>query len=286
MNRIFAYSMLLIGMALTLNGCVSKKKYTEALKQGAIQDSLRQVRSQELIMAQEQIRNLTGDTASLGVDLRNMLSEYQQLQTTSSEELAMTNQELQEKVAALNAKEQELRDREARLRELNTMIRQKDSLANLLYQKVQDALTAFESDELTVSQREGNIYVSLSDDLLFGSGSIEVNPKGRSALIRVAEVLNRNPDIQVMIEGHTDDVPIKSGKIKDNWDLSVLRATTVVRILVWGGKVAPERLIPSGRSKYHPIAGNDSREGRDRNRRTEIILKPQLEALFAILDQE
>jgi chemotaxis protein MotB len=146
-----------------------------------------------------------------------------------------------------------------------------------------DALVNFRPEELTVSIKNGKVYVSLQESLLFPSGSAAVNPKGKEALGTLAQVLNLNPDINVSIEGHTDSIPMK-GKFEDNWALSVGRATSIVRILTDTYKVDPTRVIASGRSKYEPVDVNETPEGRARNRRTEIILSPKLDELMKLLE--
>ncbi len=148
--------------------------------------------------------------------------------------------------------------------------------------KMAAALTGFKSNELTVATKNGKVYVSLQENLLFPSGSAVVNPKGKEALAKLAEVLNVNPDITVDIEGHTDSIPIR-GKYQDNWDLSLARAASIVRILTIDYKVTPERVIASGHSQYEPVQTNSTAEGRALNRRTDIILSPKLDELFKLL---
>ncbi|RMG67094.1 MAG: flagellar motor protein MotB [Bacteroidetes bacterium] len=285
--------LLLLGLALiSLNACVSTKKYNLALSETAVQDSLRQAREGDIAQLQGQIRQLEADTTALGASIREWKDRYASLMDSSlsrnellSQELAAKNQEIRNKEAAMQAFALELEAREAKVRELNGIIQRKDSITQALLDKVKNALVNFGEDELSVRMQDGNVYVSLSDQLLFQSGSANVNQKGREALLKVADVLKKNPDIQVRIEGHTDNVPIQTSRFQDNWDLSVIRATSVVRILVWSGGVAPERLIPSGRSQYFPVADNGTKDGKAQNRRTEIILTPDLGELFELLNQ-
>lgn len=153
-----------------------------------------------------------------------------------------------------------------------------------LRKKMADALVNFNSSELTVSVRNGRVYVSLQENLLFPSGSAVVNPKGKEALGVLAQVLNTNTDINVLIEGHTDSIPIK-GRYEDNWALSTARAASIVRILTSTYKVDPTRVTASGRGEFEPIDANATAEGRARNRRTEIILAPKLDELMRLLQQ-
>ena len=146
-----------------------------------------------------------------------------------------------------------------------------------------EALKGFSKNDLSVIQKNGKVYVSLSENLLFPSASAVVNPKGVEALSKLAEVLNVNSDVAVNIEGHTDSIPIR-GKYKDNWDLSTARANAIVRILVDTYKVDPVRVIASGHSFFDPLASNSTSEGRGINRRTEIILSPKLEEMYKLLE--
>jgi chemotaxis protein MotB len=171
-----------------------------------------------------------------------------------------------------------------RLRDLQTLIQAQKDVVNKLKKTVADALVNFKPDELSVSIKDGKLYVSLQEKLLFKSGSAEVDPKGKEALQSLAAVLNVTSDISVVIEGHTDNVPMK-GKYQDNWSLSTERATSIVRILTKDYKVDERSIIASGRSEFYPIADNTSPEGKAKNRRTEIILSPNLSELFKLINQ-
>ncbi len=151
---------------------------------------------------------------------------------------------------------------------------------NALKKAVSDALVGFENNGLTVTKKNGKVYVSMEEKLLFASGSTVVDSKGEGALKEIAKVLEKNADINVLIEGHTDNVPISGGAIKDNWDLSVLRATSVVRILTKHADIDPTRLTPAGRGPYLPVDNANSTDARRKNRRIEIILSPKLDELF------
>ena len=156
---------------------------------------------------------------------------------------------------------------------------QSDQLKN----KMAEALKGFNSNDLSVVQKNGKVYVSLSENLLFPSGSAVVNTKGVDALSKLAAVLNLESNVAVNIEGHTDSIPIR-GKYKDNWDLSTARANAIVRILVETYRVDPLRVIASGHSFYDPLDTNSTPEGRARNRRTEIILSPKLDEMYKLLE--
>ncbi len=145
-----------------------------------------------------------------------------------------------------------------------------------LTSKVSEALFSFNDDELTVEMRNGMLYVSMEEKLLFKSGSFEVGDKGKDAMNKLSSVLEVNPDIQILIEGHTDNVPFNgaSNLMIDNWDLSVKRATSIVRILMTNSKIDPTRLTAAGRSKYLPVDSNETTEGKQKNRRIEMLLRP------------
>lgn len=179
----------------------------------------------------------------------------------------------------------ELKKREARVSELEELLKNKDKAAADLKKKLSDALFNFENKGLTITQKNGKVYVSMDESLLFASGKTNVEPKGAEALRNVAKVLEQNTDINVMVEGHTDDVPMKgSGDIKDNWDLSVMRATSVTKIILGGAKIDPKRVTAAGRGEFFPLDTAKTPEARKKNRRTEIILTPKLDELLKVLD--
>jgi chemotaxis protein MotB len=180
----------------------------------------------------------------------------------------------------------ELRKREARVMELQNALNKKDSAINAIQMKVKQALLGFEGKGLTVTQKDGKIYVSMDEKLLFASGSIVVQPEGVKALKSLAKVLEQNPEINIMVEGHTDDLAYKgSGDMKDNWDLSVMRATSVTKILLSNGNIDPKRITAAGRGEYFPLDPAKTTDARAKNRRTEIILTPKLDEIFKVLDQ-
>lgn len=186
---------------------------------------------------------------------------------------------------ALKIKAEELAERERKLAELQAIIDKQDSLLNALNDIVRKALLAFNSDEISIEMKNGKVYVSMSDKLLFKSGSAAVEDKGKEAIKTLADVLNKNPEIDVLIEGHTDNVPIKSAKYPDNWALSADRALSIVRMLSDENAVNPKRLEAAGRGEYYPKATNETAEGRAKNRRTEIILSPKLDELYKMIEQ-
>lgn len=184
----------------------------------------------------------------------------------------------------MKAAEEALKLKEDRVNELENVLAAKDSAMKELRNKVSDALLGFQDNGLSVSMKNGKVYVSLEERLLFESGSTVVDAKGVDALKKLAKVLEKEADISVLIEGHTDNVPIKSATIKDNWDLSVLRATSILRIIASNSKVDPKRLTAAGRGEFLPIDKANTPEARKKNRRTEIILTPNLDELFQLIN--
>lgn len=215
-------------------------------------------------------------------DLEKQLNS---LKAGSSEEISRLMTKLQEAQADIQKREETLAQRTQRLQELEEILKQKDEAVKRLKQKVMDALLGFNNKGLTIQEKNGKVFVSLEEQLLFKTGQWVVDPKGQQALSNLAEVLAQNPDINVMVEGHTDNVPMKgSGEVKDNWDLSVVRATAVTKILLKNKEIDPKRITSAGRGEFFPIDDANTPEARQKNRRTEIILTPRLDELFKILE--
>jgi chemotaxis protein MotB len=258
-------SLCIIAVIL-LSSCVAKKK---------LLDSEIKVRYLENDSAQlaNQVSILKDSVASLQKQLSDVNEKYGMLSTTAN----ATQSQLSESQKSLQEQQQ-------KLQQLQALLDQQKQRAEELKKRMTDALVGFNSSDLSVTQKNGKVYVSLSENLLFPSGSAVVNPQGKDALSKLADVLNANPDISVDIEGHTDTVPIRK-KYEDNWALSVARATSIVRILVNDYKVDPVRVIASGHSQYDPVDDNSTEEGRARNRRTEIILSPKLDELYKLLEE-
>ena len=215
---------------------------------------------------------LMNDTALLKKSIRN----YQTMLANNQTENKKLNSSLAEKI-------KELQEREQTIAQLQGMIEAQQQKVKDLLASVKDALLGFSSEDLTVTEKDGKVYVSLSDKLLFESGKAIVNQQGKVALGKLAEVLNKQTEIDVYIEGHTDNVPIHTAVFQDNWDLSVIRATSVVRILTETYSVNPLHIQPCGRGEFKPVDTNESAEGRAHNRRTEIIMAPRLDKLLQLL---
>lgn len=269
----------------------------EKRRENFIEDSINL--ANELAKANQEIASLSRKYADLqqsheallkgtARETRRLLNELQSTQEDLARKQAML-QDLEGNVSeqrqAVTKLRAELEARNARLMEMEDMLNKKDQLMRKLRETVADALMGFEGQGLTVTQKNGKVYVSLQNQLLFGSGSTEVDQNGQRALEQLSDVLANNPDIHIMIEGHTDNVPFRKGsEIKDNWDLSVLRATSIARIILSASSINPERITVAGRGEYVPVDPADTPEARAKNRRTEIILSPDLDELYSILE--
>lgn len=226
---------------------------------------------------------------------QKLLSQLQQLQESllkKEDALKAMEREINKKkynvdslMTELNSKTDQLEKKNARLIELEGILNKKDSAVIALKEKVAKALKGYEGNGLTVAHKNGKVYVSMEEKLLFQSGKWDVDAKGQKAIKDLAAVLEKNSDVNIMIEGHTDDVPFKgTGAVEDNWDLSTKRATAVLKILLNNSKIDPKRLSAVGRSEYLPLENAKTPEARAKNRRTEIILTPKLDELFKILE--
>ena len=243
-----------------------------------------------LVVRETQISDLKNVLLVRDSNVAGLEKKYKDLANTNLSQNEQFNQELTKKSNELNqkssdiiAKEKLLKERENTLNELKKVIARQDSITKRLNDILRDALLSFKSDELSVEVKNGKVYVSMSDKLLFQSGSAAVEEKGQAAIKVLADVLNKNSDIDILVEGHTDNLPIKTAQYKDNWDLSVARATSIVRILTTDYKITPTRLTASGKGEFLPRATNSTAEGRAKNRRTEIILSPKLDEIMKLI---
>lgn len=296
------------------------EKELAAIKKSAQENETKLAELTEQAEKNEKITTgLKRDTSIIGSNYRNLTSKYDKLNILNeqlldrlnklmagaekdnaklSSDLQLTQEQLLKKQDELKALElklnkqqqdldalaAELKKREARVSELEEILKNKDKAANELKKKLSDALYNFENKGLTITQKNGKVYVSMDESLLFASGKTNVEPKGVEALKNVAKVLEQNMDINVLVEGHTDDVPMKgAGEIKDNWDLSVMRATSVTKIMLNSAKIEANRITAAGRGEFFPLDPAKTAEARKKNRRTEIILTPKLDELLKVL---
>ncbi|KQC00528.1 OmpA family protein [Pedobacter sp. Hv1] len=280
MKRLSLFLLVVLCIS-TVSSCVilSPKKYKALL---AKQDSLNvgwsdaQSKNESL---EQRINRLKKDTAALNgqiAELRGQFNEmdanYTKLRSNSSSEI--------------NKLSGDLKKREQRLKEVEEILRKRDEATNQLKAKLQEALLGFTKNGLTVEIKNGKVYVSLTDKLLFPSGSIIIDEKGKQALTQLAAVLKQQPEINIAVEGHTDSQKITNlGQIKDNWDLSVLRSTSVVRFLTEEQKVESVRMTATGKGEFQPLGPNTTAESRSKNRRIEIVLSPKLDELYDLIKQ-
>jgi chemotaxis protein MotB len=254
-SLILSFSMLSCGPGkklLSSEARVDKLQKDNALVQSKLDD------------CNEQVKNLKNESATLKNDNDLVINGLKVLTAESKMTIA---------------------DQAKRLKSLQDMIQSQKDVMSKLKNSIADALMNYKTDELSIYTLDGKVYVSLQEKLLFKSGSDVVDPKGKEALKSLAQVLNNTKDITVLIEGHTDNVPIKTKLIQDNWDLSTARATSIVRILTKDNGFDPNRITATGRSEFHPIKSNDTSDGRGANRRTEVILSPDLKELYKLLNQ-
>jgi chemotaxis protein MotB len=309
----FIRLFILTFLSVSLFSCVPTKKYNDLANRckdessrlnGKVDEltTKNNEQSAELLRLRKDIAGLREDTARIGTSLRQITRSYDELGKNldlNKEQLAGNRTETEKLLTELKKTQDDLLIREDRLRlleseldqkskrllELQTILAKKDSVVQALRKTVTDALLGFEGNGLAINVKNGKVYVSLEESLLFASGKYDVSIQGADALKKLAKVLEKNAEINVVIEGHTDNVPFNgTGQIKDNWDLSVMRATAIVKIITNNSKVDPKRLMAAGRSEYSPVDANNSKEARSKNRRTEIILTPKLDELFQIIE--
>ncbi len=305
-------SLVLLAI-ISLSSCVSSKKYQE------LDDKYIKLRS-ENVELKEQLDTLANKSLKCQADLDNLKTQYAGMKTryetldklykvkenaykklqasydalsqSSSQTLAYEAEknrkllkELEKKQKELAKERAELDARSQKINQLENLLHQKDEKLQNLKASLTRALTGFKNQGLKVEERNGKIYISMENKLLFDSGSWHIKQNGRNAIKTIANILSVNPDVEIMIEGHTDNVPYHGkGALVDNWDLSVKRATSVVRQLMKNKHIDPKRLIPAGRSKYLPVADNSTPEGRAKNRRIEVILTPKLDEIMNLLN--
>lgn len=315
MTTFFNKTGLISLLLIFLTSCVAKKDFDSVMSEKNTLENDKTRLQEQLAVVNEkakrlevQVEDLKGKNTTLKSDfdlvsneLKSVESEYNRIKqlyenllTNSSQlnsDLAQQQQRLlaiQDDLEIERKRNEELAldlsKREAKVAELERLISEKDKAVQQLKKRVTDALLNFQASDLSVEVKNGKVYVSLAEKLLFNSGSTKVDAKGEGALKQLANALSGNTDINIMVEGHTDNVPLSgSGKFSDNWDLSVIRATSIVRILVENG-ISSEVITAAGRGEFSPVAENDLPENKALNRRTEIILTPKLNELFQLLE--
>ena len=307
------YLFVFIFSVSTFQSCVSIKKFKDLDADYLSANQQLEIQKQELsdfkllstelnenvLSLSKRASSLEADTIALGKAYRKKVRAYNDLSasyelliknnSTTMAKQAEENRALMERLGQmdidLQEREHAIKSREEEMLQLQQLLKEKDDNLSRLKSSVASALLGFQGEGLTVEEREGKLYVSLENSLLFPSGSWKVNEKGKKAIVELAKVLVQQPDIQIMVEGHTDDVPYKgTGLIKDNWDLSVMRATAIVRILANNKGLKAHSITAAGKGPYSPLVENNSSENRAVNRRTEIILSPNMDKLMELLD--
>ncbi len=311
--------LLILIIHISLSSCVSKKIYEdlEHKYDRLIHSNSELIDNNETLVTQRNqlqsdVKNLESEIQNLNdrkVSVENeyvaaknrldkLIASYDALESESAVELTEKANTIRDLLHKLEKKERELATENTRLQrlqaelnersetinELEELIEAKEAKMNALRNAVSNALASFEGKGLTITHKNGKVYVSMENKLLFNSGSWAVGNQGKTAIIKLSQVLVNNPDIEVLIEGHTDNVPFNGTTIQDNWDLSVKRATAIVRILQNKG-VNPQQITAAGRSKFIPVGDNTSSEGRAKNRRIEIILAPNLDEINDLLGE-
>lgn len=271
------YCFLAFILFFALHSCVilSPKKYKALV---AERDSL----STRTGSLEDTVARLRADIMRLHHEITDMQNTYNAL----SDKYNTLNNNYNASSSKVGELSSNLKKREARLKEVEDILRKRDEATNALKEKLQKALLGFQQNGLTVDIRNGKVYVSLTDKLLFPSGSIVIDARGKMALEQLAAVLNKEPDINIAVEGHTDNKKVVNlGQIKDNWDLSVMRATSVSRYLTEVEKVDPRRITATGKGEFQPVDTSNTPEALAKNRRIEIVLTPKLDELYNLIKQ-
>ncbi|MBP3613076.1 MAG: OmpA family protein [Rikenellaceae bacterium] len=294
--------LMFVALSLICSSCVSNKVYnasraevmrleSELSALRARHSALEQLNNElngEKLGLQDNLSTLTAEHdalrkqyASLDADRAKLARDLDQLRDMLDKGNAEASRMLQE----LQRNQADLEERSQRVEELESLLKAREEAIAAIRRQVSDALLGFEGKGLTISTRDGKVYVSMEDKLLFRSGSYEIGRDGEKAVRDLAKVLAANPDINVMVEGHTDDVRYTpNAYLKDNLDLSAKRATTVVRLLLENKEIAPERIVAAGRGESLPVAEGKTAEARAKNRRTEIILTPKYDELMKLME--
>ena len=276
-NTFLAFVLFLFVTSVTSCVVLSPKKYKALL---GSKDSLYTAFNEGQIKIEnleDEVKKLKKDTSLMAEDLRDLQSRFNDVNASFNKLKNNSSTEISKLSGDLAA-------REKRLKEVEEVLRKRDEATNQLKEKLQQALLGFTKSGLTVDIRNGKVYVSLMDKLLFLSGSIVIDENGKKALAQLAKVLKEQPEINIAVEGHTDNQKVNNlGQIKDNWDLSVLRSTSVVRYLTETEKVESVRMTATGKGEFQPLGANTSADGRSKNRRIEIVLSPKLDKLYNLI---
>lgn len=294
-NQLIRIALVLV-LALTFASCVSKKvlveeqdktkQYVKDLKNcekdnQSLSDENRNL-SGKIILLENQVANEQSKTNILD----QQMNYYQSANTNLLDRLTDLSVVSKTGAESIRKSLDAINDQNKYIKDLTSAMRAKDSINLALVMKLKRSLVDINDDDVTVEVKKGVVYISLSDKMLFQSGKYEINKQAEVVLEKIARVLNDHKQLEILVEGHTDDVPISTPVLVDNWDLSVKRATSVVRLLQNKYNIAPERMTAGGRSEFVPKTSNSTIEGRAINRRTEIIILPKLDEFFQLLEPE
>lgn len=266
--------------------CVSTRKFNTLRAEMLATESELDFQRNRVMEMTSRNDDLSQQNEKLQAELAALQDAHAELERSYERLLADGSAEAARMLRQLEENQRELDARSGKVEELQRLLQAREDALSSIRRKVADALLGFDGKGLSISTRDGKVYVSMDDKLLFRSGSFDIDPEGARAVRDLADVLAKNADINIMVEGHTDDVPYRgSGQLKDNLDLSVKRATTVTRLLLENRGIEPSRVITAGRGEWLPVAEGTSVESRARNRRTEIILTPKLDELMELMDR-
>ncbi|TDS53329.1 OmpA/MotB family protein [Myroides indicus] len=261
-------------LALTMTSCGTKQKIADLeAKNKEVQDLLNTctIKLNSAIAERNLLSDQVNDLKKNTTDLISNVGNLTMLSSKGAENLEKSLESLKEK--------------DLRISRLQDALTKKDSVTLALVKSVKKEV-GFDDPDIEVNVEKGVVYISIADKLLFKTGSWQVNDKAKSVLAKVAKIAKSKPDFELMVEGHTDNVPIKTSMMEDNWDLSVKRATSIVRVLQNDLGLDPKQLVAAGRGEYQPLVDNDSAENKARNRRTRIILMPKIDQFYDMIEKE
>ena len=274
-------SLLLLTIFTLLTSCISQKKYLELEDLQRNTKSLLDTATIKLNSCNEEKETALANLSSMQDQIRILKSNNQDLINNLGNLTTLSQKGAENLEKSLES----MKEKDLRIQNMQDAVTKKDSVTLALVTSFKGVLGNLSDDDIEINVEKGVVYVSISDKLLFNSGSYNVTQRAKEVLGKVAKVVNDKPEIEFMVEGHTDNVPIKIEGIEDNWDLSVKRATSVVRILQNDFDVKPERMTASGRSYYIPLYDNDSPSNRAKNRRTRIVVLPKLDQFYDLIEQ-
>ena len=274
---IIALSML----ALVTTSCVSKKKYAELEARNKQTEDLLNTATVKLNMCLDEKNNLTHKLESMK-NQNDLLKENNQQLINNMGNLTTLTQKGAEN---LEKSLESLREKDLTIKNLRDAVTRRDSINLALVQSLKGVLGNLDDQDVDIKVEKGVVFINISDKMLFSSGSYTISKNAKSVLEKVAKVVKNKPDFEFMVEGHTDNVNIKTSCIRDNWDLSVMRATEIVRVLQKDFGIAPERMTAAGRSYYVPLASNGDANGRALNRRTRIVVLPKLDQFYTMIEE-